>query len=118
MHVIKIKILNKVNVKVLSIISHDCGGWTTEFSGMNFFNVMHKTVHRWSWDIVMKDLDGSLSDGQAGNVVVSRTNITDGDRRCYLDSSYKNGAICSNTTDWIRFSFNNFDTNEKKFFSE
>jgi hypothetical protein len=73
---------------------------------MNFINVRHKTLHRWSWDVIMKDIDGSLS-GQAGNVVVSRTNITDGDTRCYLNSSYKHGAICSNTTDWIRFAFNN-----------
>ena len=84
----------------------NCGGWTTKFSGISFYNVNYKTTHRWSWDVVMKDLDGSLS-GQAGNVVVSRTNITDGDNRCHLDSAYHGGAVCSSTNNWIRFAFNN-----------
>ena len=73
---------------------------------MSFYNVNYRTLHRWSWDVIMEDLDGSLT-GQAGNVVVSRTNITDGDSRCSLNSKYDGGAICSNTKDWIRFAFNN-----------
>jgi hypothetical protein len=72
---------------------------------MSFKNVQYKTVHRWSWDAVMKDLDGTLTGG-AGNVVVSQTNITDADSRCSLHSEYNGGAVCSNTNDWIRFAFN------------
>ncbi len=83
-----------------------CGGWTTNFNRMSFINVKYKTLHRWNWDVVMKDLDGSLS-GKPGNVIVSRTNITDGDTRCSVNPSLSQGAVCSNTTDWIRFAFNN-----------
>jgi hypothetical protein len=54
----------------------------------------------------MLDLDGSLT-GRSGNVVVSATNITNGDPRCQVSESYFNGTVCSQTTDWIRFAFNN-----------
>ena len=69
-------------------------------------NVKYKTLHRWNWDFVIKDLDGSLS-GKPGNVVVSRTSITDGDNRCSVNPSFNQGAVCSNTLDWIRFAFDN-----------
>ncbi len=85
--------------------SFGCGGWTTHFTGMSFSNVLYKTIHRWSWDVVMRDLDGSLSGG-VGNVIVAATNFTQGDSRCSLNSAFFGGAVCSKTTDWIRFSFN------------
>ena len=56
----------------------------------------------------MLDLDGTLTGG-AGNVVVSATNMTAGDSRCSLSKSYLNGSICRQTTDWIRFAFNNIN---------
>ena len=71
---------------------------------MSFSNVQYKTLHRWNWDVVMKDLDGSLT-GKAGSVVVSETNITDADSRCSLNKAYNGGTICSNTNNWIRFAF-------------
>ena len=100
--------------------SYGDGGWTTEFSGISFNNVKHKTLHRWIYDVIMKDSDGSLS-GKAGNVVVSRTNITDGDSRCNSSSFYEGGTVCENTADWIRFTLNSVNigqysirvTNEK-----
>ena len=54
----------------------------------------------------MLDLDGTLTGG-AGNVVVSAGNITAGDSRCSVSSAYLQGAVCKQTNDWIRFSFNN-----------
>ena len=57
----------------------------------------------------MKDLDGTLS-GQAGNVVVFKSNITKGDVRCNSSStSYDGGIVCSNTKDWIKSTFAYFD---------
>ncbi len=53
----------------------------------------------------MKDLDGTLS-GQAGNVVVYKSNISTGDTRCNSSSTnYVGGIVCSNTKDWIKSTF-------------
>lgn len=57
----------------------------------------------------MLDLDGSLTGG-ANNVVVYSSNITGNDNRCKPNpSKYINAVVCSNTKDWIRFSFNNLN---------
>ena len=81
---------------------------------MRFINVRYRTLHRWSWDAVMADLDGSLTGG-IGNMIVSTTNITKNDQRCKFDGSYYRGMICSNTKSWIRFSFNNAKPSSAKF---
>jgi hypothetical protein len=91
-----------------------CGGWTTHFTGLSFNNVKYKTIHRWSWDAILRDLDGSLT-GSAGNVVVSSTNITKGDSRCQTSSSFYQGTVCSQTTDWIRFAFNGLKPDQPVF---
>ena len=68
--------------------------------------MFYKTLHRWNWGAVTEDLDGSLT-GTAGGVVVSATNMTAGDGRCFTSNSFLNGSVCKQTTDWIRFAFNN-----------
>jgi hypothetical protein len=88
------------------ILRIGCGGWTTKFKGLSFSNVLYKTLHRWNWDAVMEDLDGSLT-GIVGAVVVSATNMTAGDVRCYTSNTFLNGSVCKQTTDWIRFAFKN-----------
>lgn len=85
-----------------------CGGWTTVTNQLSFYNVAYKTTHRWNWDVVLKDLDGSLS-GLSNGVIVSRNNITKNSPKCSNTNSFLNGIACSNTSTWIRFAWNNFN---------
>lgn len=82
-----------------------CGGWTTKFTGLTFNNVKYRTIHRWNWDFVGQDLDGSLS-GVTNGYVVSTTNITLSNSNCVQKDFLLSGSVCS-SSDWIRFSFNN-----------
>ena len=98
-----IKIYNLL--KFFSACRFGCGGWTTESTGLSFNNVLFRTTHRWDWDFVLRDLDGSTS-GVANGVVVSKNNITIGDPACSSSLTYQNGVVCKNTVSWIRFAFN------------
>lgn len=75
---------------------------------MSFFNVRSRTLHRWDWDAIYEDLDGSLT-GTPGAVVVSKNNITSNDPSCMDTGQFKNGIKCVNTKTSIRFSFNNYE---------
>ena len=84
-----------------------CGGWTTKFSGLQFTNVLYKTVHRWDWDVIYYDMDGTLT-GTPNGVVVYNDNITALHDNCQKVRSFKNGVSCTGTNSWIRFSFNKY----------
>jgi len=87
-----------------------CGGWTSKFTGLTFNNrVLYRTNHRWDWDYVAEDLDGSLT-GRAGDVVVFNNNLTKANSNCRT-GPYLNGIACANTNGWIRFAFNEMDPN-------
>lgn len=72
---------------------------------MKFYNVKYRTLHRWDWDAIYYDIDGSLS-GVANGVVVARDNITLNHPNCRVDDMFDNGTVCGNTQNWIRFAFN------------
>jgi hypothetical protein len=94
-----------------------CGGWINKFRALSFSNVRYKHTLRWNWDNIMVDLDGTLTGTQgartslassAGNVVVFKDNITSTRPNCVDTNEFLNGIVCSNTNNWIRFAFNNF----------
>lgn len=84
-----------------------CGGWTNHFKQLKFNNVLYKTLHRWDWDLVYTDLDGTLTGLPNGGVVIYADNITLNKPNCQLDASLRNAVKCSNTNDWIRMAYNN-----------
>lgn len=90
--------------------SEICGGWTQQFTQMKFYNVKYKTVHRWDWDFIYHDLDGSTT-GLPNSVIVYKDNITQNRPYCRADSSYINGTVCAYTTGWIRFAFKELNPN-------
>ena len=58
--------------------------------------------------MIFRDLDGTLA-GNPGDVVVAQDNITLLNPACRTTSQFDNGIACSNTTTWIRFSFNAYE---------
>ena len=86
---------------------HGCGGWTTHFSGLSFSNVAFRSIHRWDWDLILADLDGSLS-GVSNSFILAQDQMTENNPNCKKDSQnkFKNGIVCSKTNNQIRFSYN------------
>ncbi|RNA00179.1 fibrocystin-L, partial [Brachionus plicatilis] len=82
-----------------------CGGWLTKLENLKFINVQVRTIHRWDWDLVYDDVDGSLTDEQNA-VVVYNNNFTMNKPTCHTDSRFINGTVCTDTKQWIRFAFN------------
>ncbi len=77
----------------------------SQFTNLRFSNVQYRTEHRWDWDFIGQDLDGSLT-GQANSVVVFNDSITV-DSNCQANPSFKNGISCRLTNTWVRLAFNN-----------
>ncbi len=71
---------------------------------MFFENVLYRTRHRWNWDFIAYDIDGTLTDQPDGGVVVANDGITSNNPACKLDSKFKNGVICPKN-DWIRVTY-------------
>ena len=86
------------------IFSMGCGGWMTEVSGLTFKNVYTKAQFRWDWDIILLDLDGSLT-GKVNDTVVAADNMTINDPSCRSDPFMDNGLSCSNKKGFIRVAF-------------
>jgi len=70
-----------------------------------FNNVNTRTHHRWDWDYVAVDLDGTLTDSPSGGVVVYNDNITLFDPSCKADSRFSNAVVCSNKNTRIRVAY-------------
>ena len=77
-------------------------------TGLSFTRVSHRTVHRWDWDVIFHDMDGSLT-GTPDAVVVAADNITLNHPSCLASDAFSNGVVCTNTSNWIQFAFNAFD---------
>ena len=71
-------------------------------AALQFYRVQYKTVHRWDWDNVFRDTDGSLT-GTPNAVVVYNDTITANRGNCTPDESLLNGLVCTDTESWIRF---------------
>ena len=74
------------------------------FNGFNFNIFIINLILK---DMIFKDLDGSLA-GNPGDVVVAQDNITLLNPSCRNTGQFDNGVACSNTTTWIRFSFDEY----------
>ena len=84
-----------------------CGGWVVEATDLKFHNVKYKTMHRWDFDYVLHDQDGSIS-GRKNDYIVYNNDLTIHNQNCVNSSgSFLNGTTCANSNNWIRFAFNN-----------
>jgi hypothetical protein len=88
-----------------------CGGWETYVKGLKFTNVFTRVQFRWNYDIILRDMDGSLT-GHANGSAVAADNITLNDPNCFTSNAlaYENGVACK-STEWIRFAFDSIQPN-------
>ena len=59
----------------------------------------------YDWDILIKDLDGTLT-GTQNSIAIFGDNITLNNKKCSQNIFFENGVICSNNSGWTRFTFN------------
>ena len=76
-------------------------------SGLKFTNVLKKVQWRWNWDIILRDIDGSLT-GYVNGSAVSAENITLGNTNCHANTNFDNGVSCEKT-EWIRFAYDSLN---------
>ncbi|XP_066530272.1 fibrocystin-L-like [Hoplias malabaricus] len=85
-----------------------CGGWSVQFSGIQYFQTPNKAAFRWEHEVVLIDMDGSLT-GNVGYKVLPKSLLLD-PSHCSDDSSWSvgfPGSVCDNTTSFHRLAFNN-----------
>ncbi|XP_053349466.1 PKHD1 like 1, tandem duplicate 1 [Clarias gariepinus] len=83
------------------------GGWTVKFSGINYYQSPNKATFRWEHEIVLMDLDGSLT-GNPNYKVVPKSNLLD-PLHCSDNASWSigfPGTVCDNTISFHRLGIN------------
>ncbi|OCT77100.1 fibrocystin-L [Xenopus laevis] len=85
-----------------------CGGWSAKFDGIQYFNSPNKAGFRWEHEVVLIDMDGTLT-GNIGNKVVPESGLLD-PSQCSKSKDWSvgfNGYVCNSTVRFHRLAFNN-----------
>ncbi|KAF7655004.1 hypothetical protein LDENG_00062160 [Lucifuga dentata] len=85
-----------------------CGGWAARFSGIEYHSTSNKAAFRWEHEIQLVDTDGSLT-GITNSKVVPMSNLLN-PAHCSQNAEWSvgfPGAVCDETIEFHRLSFNN-----------
>ncbi|XP_067888793.1 PKHD1 like 1, tandem duplicate 1 [Heterodontus francisci] len=91
---------------IQGMCSDRCGGWSVRFSGVQYFDAANKAAFHWEHEVVLHDLDGSLT-GNSGNKVVPHSSILD-PTRCHQSAEWSQqypGVVCDSTVTFHRLAF-------------
>uniref|UniRef100_A0A3Q3X6F5 Uncharacterized protein n=1 Tax=Mola mola TaxID=94237 RepID=A0A3Q3X6F5_MOLML len=83
-----------------------CGGWAVRFSGIQYLNTLNKAGFRWEHEVQLVDTDGSLTN--IDHKVVPMSPLLDLDH-CSQSAEWSSGfpgAVCDQTINFHRLSFN------------
>ncbi|OCT77099.1 hypothetical protein XELAEV_18032294mg, partial [Xenopus laevis] len=90
------------------LCTDSCGGWSAKFDGIQYFNSSNKAGFRWEHEVVLIDMDGTLT-GKTGNKVVPESGLLD-PSQCSKSKDWSvgfNGYVCNSTVRFHRLAFNN-----------
>ncbi|XP_018426208.1 PREDICTED: fibrocystin-L [Nanorana parkeri] len=93
---------------VVGLCGDRCGGWSAKFNGIQYFNAPNKAGFRWEHEVVLIDMDGTLT-GKTGAKVVPASGLLD-PSECSQSSEWSvgfSGYICNSTVSFHRLAFNN-----------
>ncbi|XP_040210792.1 fibrocystin-L-like [Rana temporaria] len=93
---------------ITGVCGDRCGGWSARFNGIEYFNVPNKAGFRWEHEVVLTDMDGTLT-GQTGAKVVPASGLLD-PSQCSQHSDWSAGFpgfVCNSTVSFHRLAFNN-----------
>ncbi|XP_078542271.1 fibrocystin-L [Lissotriton helveticus] len=92
---------------VAGLCTDRCGGWSAKFDGIQFVNSSNKAGFRWEHEVVLIDVDGSLT-GTAGRKVVPRSALLN-PSECSRSAEWSfgfDGFICNSSVSFHRLAFN------------
>nr|XP_032810523.1 fibrocystin-L isoform X1 [Petromyzon marinus] len=85
-----------------------CGGWSERFERVKFINSPNKAKFRWEHEVILHDMDGSLT-GNVGSKVVARSDLLD-PAHCKPGPEWNHGnypaMVCDASVRFHRLAFN------------
>ncbi|XP_069478234.1 fibrocystin-L [Ambystoma mexicanum] len=93
---------------IAGVCTDRCGGWSAKFNGIQFYNTPNKAGFRWEHEVVLIDVDGSLT-GVAGQKVIPKSPLLN-PLQCSQHPEWSfgfDGCVCNSSVSFHRLAFNN-----------
>ncbi|XP_072630362.1 fibrocystin-L isoform X3 [Canis lupus baileyi] len=92
---------------ITGVCNERCGGWSAKFVDIQYFHTPNKAGFRWEHEVVLVDVDGSLT-GHRGHTVIPHSSLLD-PSHCSQEAEWSigfPGAVCDTTVSFHRLAFN------------
>ncbi|XP_036904303.1 fibrocystin-L isoform X2 [Sturnira hondurensis] len=92
---------------ITGVCNERCGGWSAKFVGIQYFHAPNKAGFRWEHEVVLIDLDGSLT-GHKGHTVIPHSPLLD-PSHCTQEAEWSvgfPGSICDTSVSFHRLALN------------
>ncbi|KAK2095397.1 Fibrocystin-L [Saguinus oedipus] len=97
-----------LGVTSISGVCNDrCGGWSAKFVDIQYFHTPNKAGFRWEHEMVLIDVDGSLT-GHKGHTVIPHSSLLD-PSHCTQEPEWSigfPGSVCDASVSFHRLAFN------------
>ncbi|XP_045717230.1 fibrocystin-L [Phyllostomus hastatus] len=92
---------------ITGVCNERCGGWSAKFVDIQYFHTPNKAGFRWEHEVVLIDVDGSLT-GHKGHTVIPHSPLLD-PSHCTQEAEWSvgfPGSICDASVSFHRLAFN------------
>ncbi|XP_019323389.2 fibrocystin-L isoform X1 [Panthera pardus] len=92
---------------ITGVCNEKCGGWSAKFVDIQYFHTPNKAGFRWEHEVVLIDVDGSLT-GHRGHTVIPYSSLLD-PSHCTQEAEWSigfPGAVCDASVSFHRLAFN------------
>ncbi|XP_023386544.1 fibrocystin-L-like, partial [Pteropus vampyrus] len=92
---------------ITGVCNDRCGGWSAKFVDIQYFHTPNKAGFRWEHEVVLIDVDGSLT-GHQGHTVVPHSSLLD-PSHCTQEAEWSMGfpgSVCDASVSFHRLAFN------------
>ncbi|KAM7075197.1 fibrocystin-L isoform 16-T18 [Molossus nigricans] len=92
---------------ITGVCNERCGGWSAKFVDIQYFDTPNKAGFRWEHEVVLIDVDGSLT-GHKGHTVIPHSSLLD-PSHCTQEAEWSvgfPGSVCDASVSFHRLAFN------------
>ncbi|ELK37593.1 Fibrocystin-L [Myotis davidii] len=92
---------------ITGVCNERCGGWSAKFVDIRYFHTPNKAGFRWEHEVVLIDVDGSLT-GHKGHTVIPHSSLLD-PSHCAQEAEWSvgfPGSVCDASVSFHRLAFN------------
>ncbi|XP_044514196.1 fibrocystin-L [Gracilinanus agilis] len=92
---------------ILGVCNDACGGWSAKFMDIKYFHAPNKAGFRWEHEVVLIDIDGTLTEHK-GHSVVPHSSLLDL-AHCKQETEWSigfPGSVCDSSVSFHRLAFN------------